>query len=46
MSDNILTKSVSKTQNSTFNFFVIQLDETMDVANLKVMKTIYSGICP
>ena len=34
LSNNILSQVVSKIQNSKFNFFAIQLDETTDVANL------------
>lgn len=34
MSDDILSQLVSKIQNSIFNYFAIQLDETTDVANL------------
>ena len=34
LSDNILSQVVSKIQNSIFNYFTIQIDETMDVANL------------
>ena len=34
LSDNILSQVVSKIQNSMFNFFAMQTDETTDVANL------------
>ena len=34
LSENILLQVVSKIQKSMFGFFAIQLDETMDVANL------------
>nr|XP_039255156.1 zinc finger BED domain-containing protein 5-like [Styela clava] len=34
LSNNILSQVVTKIQNSKFNFFAIQLDETTDVANL------------
>ena len=32
LSDNILSQVVSKIQNSIFNYFAIQIDETTDVA--------------
>ena len=34
LSENILSQMVSEIQKSMFGFFAIQLDETMDVANL------------
>ena len=34
LSDYILSQLVSKIQNSMFNFFTIQIDETIDAANL------------
>ena len=34
LSDDILSQVVSKIQNSIFNYFAIQIDETTDVANL------------